>query len=74
MAQGSALKPNGPPPGVLKISPERMRLALEPLLLRYRVDAVFVGHNHNYERTHAGALQNEPGCVSFLSPSVPGSV
>jgi hypothetical protein len=42
-------------PGVLKVNPERMRRALEPLLLRYAVDAVFVGHNHNYERTHAVA-------------------
>ena len=44
-----------PPPGVLTINPERMRAALEPLLLKYRVDATFVGHNHNYERTHAVA-------------------
>jgi hypothetical protein len=41
--------------GVLTINPERVRLALEPLLLKYHVDAVFVGHNHNYERTHAVA-------------------
>ena len=38
---------------VLNITGERMRAALEPLLLRYGVDAVFTGHNHNYERTHA---------------------
>ena len=42
-------------PGVLAISPERMRAALEPLLIKYKVDAMFVGHNHNAERTHAVA-------------------
>ena len=40
---------------MLTINPERTRRALEPLLLKYHVDAVFVGHNHNYERTHAVA-------------------
>ena len=44
-----------PPPGVLTINPERVRAALEPLLLKYKVDGTFVGHNHNYERTHAVA-------------------
>jgi hypothetical protein len=28
---------------------------LTPLSLKYAVDTVFVGHNHNYERTHAVA-------------------
>ena len=41
--------------GVLTINPERMRHALEPLLRKYQIDAVFTGHNHNYERTHAVA-------------------
>ena len=40
---------------MLTISPERMRAALEPLLIKYKVDAMFVGHNHNAERTHAVA-------------------
>lgn len=44
--------PGGQPPGVLTVTPERTRRALEPLLLKYQVDAMFVGHNHNFERTH----------------------
>ena len=28
---------------------------MEPLLIKYGVDAVFTGHQHNYERTHAVA-------------------
>ena len=43
------------PPSIKTITPERLRHVLEPLLRKYKVDAVFVSHNHNYERTHAVA-------------------
>jgi len=54
-AASTAPRPPPTPPGVSAITPERLRCALEPLLLKYKVDAVFVGHNHNYERSHAVA-------------------
>jgi hypothetical protein len=38
---------------VLNVTGEALRAALEPLLTMFEVDAVFTGHNHNYERTHA---------------------
>jgi len=72
-------------PGVLTVTPERMRTALEPLLLKYGVDAVFVGHNHNAERTHAIANlrvvsrgrtlhdkgPHEPPATLYESPGAP---
>lgn len=33
-------------------SSERLREVLEPLFLKYNVDLVFQGHDHNYERTY----------------------
>ena len=49
----SGLGASGPlPPGVLNVTAEQLRASLEPLFLRFGVDVVLTGHNHNYERTH----------------------
>jgi 3',5'-cyclic AMP phosphodiesterase CpdA len=37
--------------GITHGSDERLRGALEPLLVKYGVDLVFTGHDHLYERT-----------------------
>ena len=44
--------PHGGGANVLNVTAGMMRAALEPVLLQYKVDAVFAGHVHSYERTH----------------------
>jgi hypothetical protein len=48
------LPPSGYPEttGVLAVDSDRMRRALEPLMIKYRVHFYLSGHVHNYERTH----------------------
>ncbi|MCK5357701.1 MAG: metallophosphoesterase, partial [Elusimicrobiales bacterium] len=47
-------------------SSEDLRAVLEPLFLKYNVDLVFQGHDHNYERTYPvknGEVDEDEGIV-----------
>ena len=47
-------------------SSENLRAVLEPLFLKYNVDLVLQGHDHNYERTYPvkdGVVDGEEGIV-----------
>ncbi|HBA59423.1 MAG TPA: hypothetical protein DCZ92_01095 [Elusimicrobia bacterium] len=48
---------------------EAQLTALEPLFLKYKVDLVFHGHNHNYERTKpvSGGLPDEEKGIIYLT-------
>lgn len=49
--------------------------ALEPLFLKYKVDLVLQGHDHNYERTHPikEGLVDQEGGITYLTLGGGGS-